>query len=262
MDDEVELEALEADLAGVSDRMAGAPRRDRMDPVVRRALRTPFWDVLPSLALCGVLGWVGWRYGNQGLIAASVGLAIVRLPERFAAAGRRVREMGRPGEDLFLKCAEESGRRLQRDVVRLVLSLPAVLALLIAGIAMPGGTLAFWLAGLVVAWIPYQAVVRIPRTAAEVREARRWAGLPEEDDDEEEEEDEDEDEGALAFWWPVMTSALGLAVLYFGPVMAIFLGVRTATGPDRVHAGIALAILVVAWLYVFVFVVDRSESEE
>ena len=189
-----ELEALEQDLALVSDGLAAERRVSMPTAGVQRSgtqeedavadglgpiLRRPYQDLFSMLAL--VAGFGLWGLSEPRAAAVAIAILIVFVPERLRAARERRERIARQDEDLFAQCAEDVRHRFGRDVLVTAFSRPSKVSRRrrAAGPSRSSRSRQVaesprrWaatpdLAGLLLLYLPYHVVVR-PRAGPRAR---------------------------------------------------------------------------------------------
>lgn len=251
MKQEIDLDALDAELTQVSDDLASRRSFDDLTPVMRRALRRPYAHLAVVIAIGALAIGIGWWKSMDGLLAAGVAWVAIMLPGRIRDAYRRSGSAPRMEKSLFEECAATAQRRFALDVIYLVLCIPLLVALLVLGWTLRDSTWAWWAAGAVFLSVPYHLVVRIPRSAAEQQETLRWAredrktqvaGPPELDDEVDDDEEEEDDDRLLLV---VITKGLvGVFFAFVAPLLTLALIALAVVGPDRTRPAIAAAVLI------------------
>lgn len=252
-----ELEALEQDLALVSDGLAAERSWEAVADGLGPILRRPYQDLFSMLAL--VAGFGLWGLSEPRAAAVAIAILIVFVPERLRAARERRERIARQDEDLFAQCAEDVRHRFGRDVLVTAFSLPMAFALLAISAVAESPEWPLGLAGLLLLYLPYHVVVRLRRTASEMTETRRWTDSA--DSVEGADQDDEAEESWFLLFAGILLQLARLGITYLGPIVFLAALVGAWGAEDPAPSLAAAGGVALTWILVRIFGANSEESD-
>lgn len=253
--DEDQLEALERDLATVSDDLAARRGPDAL-AAARRVARRPLESLVAKAALLAGMAALGVWLDRAGMWVTALLIAFLYLPGWVRVARDRRRMIGTDLIDLFSESERELRRKQQTQLVSLLSAVPCAIALTVLSVALDDPLLPIIGAVFLFGYAPYLWFFGVRRTAGELREVQQWRreldpesfdGESDGESDREDVEEEDDDESAWSIYAHLLLRSVQASLLYLGPPVVVLLGFMALLGFSSRRSLITAAIVAVLW---------------